>query len=90
MGQLQWPIILGRYNILAQVMSMSGFRLAPNIGHLERMKRLYGYLGKTNTLPSDMEPRNLITLTYQNRNMNGLGLFMEMSKKKSQKIYLNH
>ena len=28
-------------------MSMSRFRLAPKIGHLERMKRLYGYLVKT-------------------------------------------
>ena len=28
-------------------MSMSGFRLAPKIGHLEKMKRLYGYLPKT-------------------------------------------
>ena len=28
-------------------MSMSRFRLAPKIGHLERMKRLYGYLAKT-------------------------------------------
>ena len=45
--QLQWAITLGRYNILAQVMSMSRFRLAPRIGHLERMKRLYGYLAKT-------------------------------------------
>ena len=46
-GQLQWAITLGRYNILAQVMSMSRFRLAPKAGHLERMKRLYGYLAKT-------------------------------------------
>ena len=28
-------------------MSMSRFRLAPKIGHLERTKRLYGYLAKT-------------------------------------------
>ena len=28
-------------------MSMSRFRLAPKIGHLERMKRLYGYLVET-------------------------------------------
>ena len=28
-------------------MSMSRFRLAPKIGHLERMKRLYGYLART-------------------------------------------
>ena len=46
-GQLQWAITLGRYDIVAHVMSMSRFRLAPKIGHLERMKRLYGYLSKT-------------------------------------------
>ena len=40
-GQVQWAITLGRYDILAQVMSMSRFRVAPKIGHLERMKRLY-------------------------------------------------
>ena len=45
-GHLQWVITLGRNHILAQVMSMSRFRLAPKIGHLERMKRLYGYLVK--------------------------------------------
>ena len=36
-GQLQWAITLGRYDILAHVMSMSRFRLAPQIGHLERI-----------------------------------------------------
>ena len=45
--QLQWAITLGRYDILAHVMSMSRFRLAPQIGHLERIKRLHGYLAKT-------------------------------------------
>ena len=40
-GQLQWAITLGRYDILAQVMSMSRFRLAPKIGHLEKMKTLF-------------------------------------------------
>ena len=49
-GQLQWAITLGRNDILAHVVSMSRFRLAPKIGHLERMKRLYGYLAKTVTL----------------------------------------
>ena len=28
-GQLQWAITLGRYDILAQVMATSRFRLAP-------------------------------------------------------------
>ena len=46
-GQLQWAITLGRYDILAHVMSMSRFRLASRIGHLESMKRFYGYLVKT-------------------------------------------
>ena len=31
----------------ARVMSMSRFRLAPKIGHLDRMKRIFGYLVKT-------------------------------------------
>ena len=60
-------------------MSLTRFRLAPKIGHLERMKRLSG-----------IEPKNLIILTYQNKNMNGPGLSMEMSKKKSQRMYPNH
>ena len=45
-GQLQWVITLGRCDILAHVISISRFRIAPKIGHLERMKRLYGYLAK--------------------------------------------
>ena len=28
-GQLQWAVTLGRYDILAHVISMLGFRLAP-------------------------------------------------------------
>ena len=46
-GKLQWALTLARYDILAHVMSMSKFRLAPKIGPLERMKRLYTYLLKT-------------------------------------------
>ena len=45
--QLQWEVTLGRFDILAHVMSMSWFRVAPKIGHVERMKRLCGYLSKT-------------------------------------------
>ena len=46
-GQLQWAVTLGRDGILIHVMSMSRFRLAPKIGHLERLKKLYGYLCRT-------------------------------------------
>ena len=89
-GQLQWAITLGRYDNLPHVMSMSRFRLAPKIRHLERIMRLYGYLVKTNILLSGIEPKNWIILTYQSKNMNGPGLFMEMLKKKSQMIFPNH
>ena len=46
-GQLQWAVTLGRYDILAHIMSMSRFKLAPKVGHIERMKRIYGYLSRT-------------------------------------------
>ena len=46
-GQLQWAVTLGRYDILAHVMSMSRFRLDLKVGHIERMKRIYGYLSRT-------------------------------------------
>ena len=46
-GQQQQAITQARYDILAHVRSMSRVRLAPKIGHLERLKRLYGYLAKT-------------------------------------------
>ena len=78
-GQLQWAVTLGRFDILAHEMSMSS--LAPNIGFLER---LYGYFQKPNTLLLGTEPKNPITLINQYKNMIGLEQFMRMSEKKSQ------
>ena len=45
-GTLQWTISLGRFDIATAVMSMSSFRVAPRQGHLERVKRICGYLSK--------------------------------------------
>ena len=45
-GSLQWLITLGRYDISCAVASMSRFRPAPRKGHLERAKRIYGYVKK--------------------------------------------
>ena len=45
-GELQWAITLGRFDVAVAVMSMSGFRVAPRQGHLERLKRICGYLYK--------------------------------------------
>ena len=45
-GVLQWAITLGRFDIGTAVMTMSGFRVAPRQGHLERVRRICGYLAK--------------------------------------------
>ena len=43
-GQLQWHIPLGHFDIDAHVMSLSMFRAQPRKGHLDRAKRIIGYL----------------------------------------------
>ena len=45
-GALQWVIQIGRFDITTAVMTLSRFRAAPRIGHLERVQRIYGYLSK--------------------------------------------
>jgi hypothetical protein len=45
-GCLQWAVSLGRLDIQTATMTMSRFRTAPRIGHLNRLKRMYGYLKK--------------------------------------------
>ena len=43
-GQLRWLISLGRFDIAVHVMSLSRFRAQPRKGHLDRAKRIVGYL----------------------------------------------
>jgi hypothetical protein len=43
-GSMQWALSLARIDIATAVMTLSSFRAAPRIGHLERAKRVYGYL----------------------------------------------
>ena len=43
-GQLIWLTGLGRFDIAVHVMTMSRFRQLPRVGHLERLKRIIGYL----------------------------------------------
>ena len=43
-GQLIWLSGLGRFDIVVHVMTMSRFRQQPRIGHLERLKKIVGYL----------------------------------------------
>lgn len=45
-GSLQWLISIGRFDIMVAVMTMSSFRAAPRQGHLERVKKIFGYISK--------------------------------------------
>ena len=47
-GQVQWLATLGRFDIHAQVATMSRFRTAPRQGHMDRLKRIYSYAIRTN------------------------------------------
>jgi hypothetical protein len=48
-GALQWVVSLGRFDIMSAVMTMSRFRAIPRVGHLDRVKRIYGYLKRFKT-----------------------------------------
>jgi uncharacterized membrane protein YgcG len=43
-GQLQWLVTLGRFDVMSAVVALSSFRSAPRIGHLDRAKRVFGYV----------------------------------------------
>ena len=45
-SSLKWAVSIGIIGIATAVMSISSFRSAPRIGHLERAKRIIGYLFK--------------------------------------------
>ena len=46
-GQLQWAISIGRFDISSAIMSMSSFCAMPRVGQLDRLKRIVGYLCKS-------------------------------------------
>jgi hypothetical protein len=43
-GAMQWAVSIERLHIATAVMSLSSFCAMPRRGHLERAKRIYGYL----------------------------------------------
>ena len=45
-GAMQWAVSIGRLDNTTAVMTLSSFRVAPRMGHLEQCKRVYGYLWK--------------------------------------------
>ena len=65
-GQLQWLITLGTFDIQAQVISMSTVRTAPRQGHLERVKRIYAYVIRTKDNATMVRVMDVILLIYLN------------------------
>ena len=45
-GTLQWLVTIGKIDIFTAVMTMSAFRSEPRVGHMERLKRIYGFVYK--------------------------------------------
>ena len=43
-GALQWVITLGRFDVAVSIMTMSRFLAEPREGHMDHVKRIYGYL----------------------------------------------
>jgi hypothetical protein len=43
---LQRIVTIGMFDINTAVVTMSGFRMSPRIGNLNRLRRIYGYLSK--------------------------------------------
>ena len=43
-GSANWCITLGRFDIAFAIQSLARFNMAPRVGHLKRMMRVFGYL----------------------------------------------
>ena len=80
-GTLQWVVTIGRFDIQTAVMTLSSFRVAPLRGHLDRIKRIYGYLSKMK--------HAVIRIRYSEIPTNEFSQYMEMSRKLSQMMYQN-
>ena len=80
-GQLQWLVTLGRFDIHAQVATMSRFRASPRQGHMDRLKRIYSYAIRLRIMPLGLELINLTIPFYLIKILIGHILYMVMSKK---------
>jgi len=47
-GTMQWAVSISQFDIATAVMTMSSFCAVPSCGHMDRVKRIYGYLANLN------------------------------------------
>ena len=89
-GQLQWLVTLGRFDIHAQVATMSRFRAAPRQGHMDRLKGFIPMpLGPKNMV-SDLGLKNLTIPSFLIKILTGHTLCMEMSMRSFLMTWQNH
>ena len=89
-GQLQWLVTLGTFDIHAQVATMSRFRAAPRQGHMDRLKRIYSYALGLRIMQLGLELINLSIPFYLIKILIGHILYMVMSKKSFLMTCQNH
>ena len=80
-GQLQWLVTLGTFDIHAQVATMSRSRAAPRQENMDRLKRIYSYALGLRILQLGLELINLTIPFYLIKILIGHILYMVMSKK---------
>jgi hypothetical protein len=49
-GALQWVIQIGRFDVATAVMTIR-FRASPETGHMDRVKRIHGYISEARYSP---------------------------------------
>ena len=80
-GQLHWLVTLGRFDIYAQVATMSRFRAAPKQGHMTESKGFIPMPLGLRIMQLGLELNNLTTPFYLINSLTGHTLYMVMSMK---------
>ena len=91
LGCGQWKISIRRFDIQSAMMSMSQYRTAPREGQLDRVRRIYGYLGRFCHLKfrfrvDEPDYSNVPAIPDHDWEHS----VYENMKKRLQKLYLNH
>ena len=80
-GQLQWLVTLGRFDIHAQVAAMSRFRAAPRQGHMDRLKGFTPMPLGPRIMQLGLGLNNLTIPSFLIKILTGHTLYMVMSMK---------
>ena len=84
------PCNLGRFDLHAQVATMSRFRAAPRQGHMDRLKRIYSYAIRTKDYAIRFRTDQPDYSFIPDQDFTGHTLYMVMSKKSFLMTCQNH